>query len=441
MSEYNGYLMIGEVEYSFFISGSTLVILPIEKTKRQFKPYSTNKFECVFGHLSTHQQVCLLDVVIQEGFMSRTCTVSAIIKGSRIMGEDISIEPIDSITFMGDIINRFYHHFRKIDIEKTIFDESDGSATIRLKPYSEITSSHDIQIGSFTAILRLSTLHLSHANIEKETILELKSTLDLHFEKPLLCKDLKEIYTALLNFFRFLNFRINIGFDRIVVKKIYNGIHCPIGELIMLAQKENSIIPTQRTIHYEDISSHIETLFKNVISSERYFLFAPTDNREAAFVNYWSYINATTSFEYFFRKSNKDSSDESFNACKQLILDRIADIDHPCLKILNKKIEDLDDTSLIKRFKDTFKMNKRILEKAFPKLDINKKAINSISNSFAEQRNKIGHGNTDDLANLDIQPYIIALCIIYIMILKESSIGDDSIVTILKNIFSTYELS
>ena len=441
MSEYSGYLHIEDVEYSFYINGTSLNLLPSDKNIHQFKPYSTNRFDCVFGHLYTQQQICLLNVVIQEGlFMSRKCSVAAIIKGSRNMGDDISIEPIDSITFMGEVINRFYHHFRKIDKEKTNFAD-DGSANIVLKPYSEVTSSHKISIGNIACSLLLSTLYLAHGNQEKETILELKSTLDLHFDKPLFCSDIKEVYTTLLNFFRFLNFRKNIGFEKIVIKKIDSDINKPVGELILLAKEENSIVPIQRAIHYEDISSRFETLFSNVISSERYILFAPKDNKEATFVNYWSYIDATTSFEYFYRKSNKDvENDIEFEKCKQLILDRIADIENNNIKSLRKKIEKLDNSSLRKRFKESLRTNKTLLENAFPKLNLNSKSMESISHSFAEQRNKIGHGDTDGLSDLNIKPYILALCIIYIMILKESGIGNNTVVTIIKNIFCNYEL-
>ncbi len=442
MSEYSGYLHIEDVEYSFYINGTSLNLLPIDKNVHQFKPYSTNRFDYIFGHLYTHQQICLLDVVIREGmFMSRNCSVAAIIKGSRNMGDDISIEPVDSITFMGEAINRFYHHFRKIDKEKTNFAADDGSANVVLKPYSEVTSSHKILFDNIACRLLLSTLCLTHANQKKETILELKSTLDLHFDKPLHCSDIKKVCTALLNFFRFLNFRKNIGFEKIIIKRIENDIHRPIGELILLAKEENSTVPIQRAIHYEDINNRFETLFNNVISSERYILFAPKDNREANYVNYWSYIDATTSFEYFYRKSNKGvENDIEFEKCKQLILERIADIQNNKINGLRKKIEKLDNASLRKRFKESLRTYKTLLENTFPKLNLNSKSMKSISHSFAEQRNKIGHGDTDGIADLNIQPYILALCIIYIMILKESEIGDNKVVTILKNIFSNYEL-
>lgn len=440
---FKGYLNIDGIEYGFFIDDTRLHLIYLDKTTRHLQPYKQYEYNCLYGHLDSLHLVCLIGVKIVTGILGEVVgSVAAIIKGSRNAGEDISIEPFDSIRFMGETVNRFYNHHRIIDNKKTKTNYSDGSAIISIKPYSEAVTSHDIKIDNKAKMI-LSVGYYRQSSTNSEVIAKVSSGLNIQFEQELLCDKLREKYVHVLNFFRFINFRKNIGFDKIILqRKDEKGVYNVIAEFIILTEDPNTTVDIHNTISFENLNNSIVSIFVSVAQSDRYTLFLPLNDKEAKYVDYQSYINTSACFEYFYSKVYSEISEEQalVEECKVLTLKAIEGINHEKIDELVDFIKDYKvcQKSLRVKFKETLKDKKELLKKAFPKINLSSKEIKRYAYEFSEQRNKIAHGDTDELTKLKTNPFSITLCLLYIMILEESKVPELNIVEIIKKIFSNY---
>lgn len=404
-TSYSGYIEIEDEDYSFFLNGSQLALVPLNfKDFRCKLPYDVSDYDCLYGFLSDRRLICLLGVkIVVTCFGTIKGSVAAIIEGTRNMGDDISIEPINSIRFMGETINRFYSHLRRIDSQKTCFNEN-GGATLSIKSIQEVSENHNLETESNAGAMQLllSVIYFRQFSVKDEVIAEIKSIFDLTFEKPLSCCEIREVFIQVQNFFRFLCFRNNIEFDSISLMKNNEKV----AELVLLTDNSNANVNVYNTIVYEDIKNNITELFRVVNDSDRSTLFLPKDDKDATHVDYLSYFNTCACFEYFYSRY----------ICKE------------------KK-------SLENKFRKVLILKKEIINEVYPNLVLNPEGIDIISCELRDQRNKIAHGDTDNLVGLKVNPYVIALCLLYTLILEESGSTKDSIVKILKKLFGHYYIN
>lgn len=437
---YSGYLTIDDNQFTFFINGNQLHLISLNPKNNPFTPFKQYEYDCIYGQLTNCQYVCLIKVNVVSGFMGHlNASVMAIIKGSRNISEDISIEPFKCIRFMGDSINLFYNSLNIIDIKKTTEIRNDGSTNIVIKPYSETIKTHKLEIDSNECELIFSVSYIKKFSSKKGFAIKTDSRMELAYKKLLKCNDLLNIYLHIHNIFKFITFRKNIVFDKI---QLLNESNHVIAEMIILNKIEPTNVDRNNTISYENISENIETLFKNIISSDRYTFFIPNNDNEATFVDYSSYMNTSACFEYFYKKFTKNNiaTDTNIIECKDKIIQIISQLKFECLPKLIKYINDydIDDKTLKIKFKNIMKEKTIILKSVFPKLILNSKELDNMAYYFSNQRNKIGHGDTDNLKGININPYVITLCLIYILILEESNISENMIIKIVKKIFSSY---
>lgn len=104
-------------------------------------------------------------------------------------------------------------------------------------------------------------------------------------------------------------------------------------------------------------------------------------------------------------------------------------------------IEETDEKTLKNKFKTVIREYVEVLKAVYPQIDFNKKYINDISYQFANQRNNLAHGNIEILPQIEIPPFSLALCAIYILILsKIAEIPTENIPSIISKLFGKHKV-
>ena len=438
---YSGYINIDDICYTFTINDNQLILIPCNPAECKIEMFKEHKYDVLYGWLTNMNQVCLIGVVIKTtSLIGHTIlgSAAAIVIGTRNLGEDISIEPFKSISFMGDVINRFYNNLNVIDLKKSSILNADGNQAIVVKPFSEVFKRHYVKLGRKEYELMLSAGYYSAFNIESNIIGTVESRLELVSNENLKCAEIKEFYIKILNIMRFLNFRKNIIFDKILLK---NDSREVIAKMIVFRSLDSTSIRSYQTISYEDICENLEELFYNISSSEIYMLFAPENDKESKYVNHLTYLNACACFEYFYNKAKvENNKDEKIEEIKLEVIKPFEKEKSESIKKFVEYIKNYDGMTLRKKFKQVLKQKKSLVETTFKNINLNARIIDNISYEFSEQRNSIAHGEIDGLTNISVKPYIIVFCLLYILILEESHVPENNIKKILKKIFINYTI-
>ena len=435
--------------YSFFLDDFLLHLVP-SNFENALLPFTKIDFDTLKGTTCSFHEIFFLGVHIQIGLASElSAYISGYLLGKNNLRE-AEIEQFSSISFYGKIVDNYYHPFRKFDTKNSIFDFEEGSSTISLLPYQATNFKIDL-LPSLILEINVSSPH--NPNPDNLSLGELHSYLRLVSAEPWEISNIVGIYKRIFDIFTFFNFRKNICFEHILISKTNKaGLYSPIAELFVRSPEERFDMPRYRTITHEDIKDKFKDIYL-MSPFEKFLLFVPENELNATFLTYDTYSRMCSTFEGLFDMCSeqiyKGYTDSEHAANEMHIKSRIVGLlSNLRLEYLDERrdiINDYinkyslpDEQTLRTKFLTVLRNEKTVLEKVYPRVKFNSRFNSRIAYLFAEQRNSLQHGRTEIISDIQVTPYTIACCLIYIMLLHIFNVDTENITNIVKKVFENY---
>ena len=207
-----------------------------------------------------------------------------------------------------------------------------------------------------------------------------------------------------------------------------------------------SLSPMQ-VITFDDISNNFSQLFENICKRRESgiidYLYIPLNNVEAISVDYSPFLSAALSFEGEYTRlfpNEKYEKDEMFSIIRDNVINYIDSKGEEYINDSNKKLKKAQnafkqireqilylDSTLEEKFNRAVKRYDEIIgtfNKTIEKEVLDGKIITNWGNYLSEMRNHIGHGNPQPIKREQMAVFRLTRCLIYVLILKESSVDD-----------------
>lgn len=443
-----GYVTIRGVNCTFFMRDFSLTLVVADPNQRQDEFFlNTIKVDKLDGITADGHCICFLKVVLKSGLFNKIAgRVAAYVIG-RNNCSSVDIEPFHAITFTGEVVDRFYCPLIKYDEKQSTVDYSSGSSNIVLKSFSETSVKEQLGANLF---MELCVCRPAQPTEENLSLGSLNSYLQIYTDKEWSLLNIIDLYTFVYHMFVIFNFRWNITFEEITLLKSC-GTSCfeEIGEFHIASKFENTKITAKEAINYYDVCGCLPRLFQLHHTIERHLLFIPNSDIDANIVNFSRYVQTCSVFEGLFDICYPEARPRSNSAARLTIKNQLLTyISQIVLNTTSKekriardyydRINTADEKSLETQFEFVMKQNKNVLATVFPRKEINDDYIECCSGIFAFQRNHLDHGALEVLNTLEVSPFSIAVCLIYIMILKSIEVDRPKIINSLSKLFGEY---
>lgn len=443
-----------------------------------FIPEETIEYKTVKGYTTTGCSIIFLGcrynkkIFVAQGYVINT---------GNLTGK--YYETFDSLNFSGEAIDIFFPPKRSLYYEPLNGKNTEnGMHIISAKPYNEISKNYNLCINSVPHKLKLSVNYVQNLKPYSRQIGEVKSNFIITPETAQSIENISDYYLYVLDFFRFVNYRNNIRFDKIELIKS-NMVVCNI--YIFTRNINFNYTRTKfNSIVYEDISEQIDKLFTNIaIRREKNIfdnMYLPNSDEDFKSVDFIKYLSCALSFEGEFQRccKSKFETNEVFNYTKSQFCNLISDFEKKVLddnKILSEIKLEIDNAiidykeeqlkllskkkakrieSYIDNFKNTLdkidytleekfnfmiksydKIFKKMITHICSKYNFKEPQNNNLGKIFSDMRNNIGHGNPTKIEEEHLLTFQLARCMIYVLILESSEINNEKILEILKKMF------
>lgn len=474
-----GFLIgLEEEDIPFCMEDEVISLIQPFSVQHMFIPEETIEYKTVKGYTTTGFSIIFLSCRYNKKiFWAQGYVIN---KGNLT---DEYYETFDSLKFSGEAIDIFFPPKRILNYEPVNGKSTQNRMhSISAKPFNEISKCYDLCINSVPHKLKLSINYVQDLKQHSRQIGEVKSNIIITPETAQSIENISDYYLYALDFFRFVNYRNNIRFDKIELIKD-NMIVCNVS--IFTRNFNNNYTRTKyNSIVFEDISEHLDKLFSNIaVRREKNIfddMYLPNSDEDFKSVDYIKYLSCALSFEGEFQRCCKSKFDtnELFNHTKTQFSNLINDVEKKVLdnnRILSEIKQELDNAiidykeeqlkllskkkakrieSYFDNFKNTLDKVDFTLEEKFNFMirsynDIFNEMISHICSKysfeepqnsnlgkiFSDMRNKIGHGNPTKIEEEHVLTFQLARCMIYVLILDSSEIEHVRILEILKKMF------
>lgn len=480
--EHTGYIRIERKKIPFYLKDKKVHLIP-DNPFASLMPGNIKEKEIVKGTTTDNREIIFI------GCRYNSCILiyKALIISDYNTGIYPEITKFDRICFEGRAVNTFAGPGRAFTSEKGS-DTSNQMKTIIPKKWEDINFTGEAKLKRDKIKLAIIFTIRHNLKYDKTSMGEAIPNFSLEYEKGKNIKYIPQIYLMAYYFFCFLNFRRNIIFNKITLQIKKDDIFYPIATVYVNSNinddfdrnENNSIISTDCIKFWNKLFSVIALRRTQKIYDNFYI---PLNSKEAPTVTYEKYLACALSFESEYtrlyptkKEDNKSyaeihnifvkTADElnvifhaiqndqiTFNDFFQIYIDGVNKEYTKLVKNSSKtkkrktdgyfnKIKDSlskIDYSLADKYKNALNDNIEYLQPVIDQLckhnNITFPSAYEAGTIFADFRNKIAHGNPEEIKSIHCVLYEIARAMIYIMILKMSDADNKSIKTIISKLF------
>lgn len=436
------------IKFSFFLQDYKIRLVCCDDGGRyQFHMFEPLHIEMLSGELLDGYLIFFPDIILHPHAFGRAFHggVASFILGKNNVNPYREFSNFEAITFYGDVVDKFYNPIRKFDYKHSDLENDTGEALFRLKSYADTTVTHSVDFKGQTMRVELSVTKPGGPTSSHFELGKLKSIIRLSAEKPWALEDIHDIYWLVIHFFMFINFRKDIRFDSIILSnRDAAGLYSPKAYFHANVSHECNNRAIWKTIQYEDLDDRFPNLFTLIDSKQQHYEFIPDSDKDARYIKHHNYMLTSSAFEYIYRNyyPSEMESDAAWQELRQGILSKIdeaiANTPEPYLqdaKKLRLAAEREDGRTLRVCFKSAVQNRQSILAEVFGEFKFGSDKINNISYDFKSKRDMLAHGDLENFNNIDVQPYQLAQCLIYYMLLEQAGVAESSIRKILTRVF------
>jgi hypothetical protein len=450
----NGYVECNKQNFTFTYDEDILHLVPMNPNEiKQYDFFINRKLDekLLIGTTTKNEAIVFFDCHLIKNAAGYLAKPSAYIQYCNKQVIDF-----ESIVFNGNVVNFFYRPLQIVDIDNTIYDHINGGATIKLKPFDKIGKEENVTIDDINALLSLS-IYLPPNPIDSKVIDNLgnlNSFLRLSLNTPTDISLFSKIYGWMYKLFTFLTFRSSIEFGNIILQnKTSDGKFITIANVYIRKHETTPHIDADSIIGYYFIEEHISSLLNNINSPNINLLFIPETEKEIKYIDPVKYMSCCSSFEsaFLFRYGKvKGKIDENYLTAKEDIEAYIRTKINQYKNVQGKgklrsayksllRTVNLTDFSLADKYKYCLKEYNDIIHDyisnvlrnlgftiqsdSVPIPVIDEGILRQIPIDFADHRNLLVHDHIEAFLPIHIAGYLIAKCIIYVLLLDSARIN------------------
>lgn len=434
--------------YPFFLEGHRANI--VGKAWEYYDAFQdANEEETISGITADNRQIMFLRCKFGRSSLLQKVWFSSIgyILSSGNVGDPYDFT-FEKISFYSDAINAFYPPQKAM---KTDFNPLnwDGRMTIALKPFEETAISFDYK----ECKCKLNMSRYVTTQFGKSDIGNINSAFSFELNSAQHNKEFPQYWLALFDFLSFINYGIDINFDKITLsKRREDGIfaHCA-DAYIFSNREEYTPRPIPNTITIDDIPlDRLEAVFSKIVSlrgtDKRLSSYFPKNYKESLRIDPNGWLVAALNFDGLFASCYPDfkqNSKESFRLAKSAALDALNSVNQSTMSANERKYFDncrnqivhyeglLEEklNFIVEKYKDALT---DILDFNLQKYAI---APNTCGEIYSKYRNKIAHGNIEPIGEKEGAVYKVLQATIYFMLLDGVGLNYDTLRVIAKKLF------
>lgn len=480
--EHTGHVRIDRKDIPYHLLDDKVVLIP-HNTYSMLFPNEVKNKEIIKGVTTGNRDVLFLNCK----YNANSLVYQMMIISECNTGLYTDITKFDRICFEGVPINVFAGPGNAY-ISEGGFDISKRMKAITPKDWKDLNVETSIKIKSQKIKLSLDYF-IKHNKKHSETSMGAAiPRFCVEYEKTKPVKKIPETYLMVYDFFVFLNFRRNIRFEKIYIQRKAEGKYETIARVFVKSNDGGAYTNTEKnTITMNDVKQDFGALFKNVVTRRQKRIydnfFIPRNDEENSQISYEAFLSCALSFESEYSRTypSKKEEKEKYAYLQNLFIDSAENLDELIASltegivskedfeklyfgrvnpILKNKLDNISKTqareykgyydniidtlskidySLGEKYKKALAMHK---EKVLPMIDrmCNANSITFPSDHeagtiFSTFRNGIAHGNPDEIQPIHCVLYGVARALIYVLVLSNSGISDNTIKLVIKKLF------
>ncbi|RHO61116.1 hypothetical protein DW091_00755 [Eubacterium sp. AM05-23] len=449
-----------------FVMVDDVITLITEMDIKEMLLSSSQNFDLIYGETNTNRNILFFDVNYQK----RNNISAAGWAISKNNLEPDSLKNFDAISFSSKALDAFYSPKKAFMWEKNAEkmwgdNEKNRIPFLITREFEEYGKDFDVEIEGIKIHIKFD-IRISY-NMRKNIrgIGEAIPCMQFQFSESQDIKELPKFYLFAFDLMKFLSFRQNICFDKIVLKRLIvdgenAGKYNDSAEVHFYANSEATKynLTEREIITIDDIGDAFPVLFQNIarrrIDGIVDDLYIPLNNDDARTVSYSSFLSAALSFEGEYSRlypEEESKTDKVFEEIKKNVLNYIekqkalfenssgkeSKSAKEIIEQMENQIKNLD-SSLEKKFNRAIKKNKDIIKEfieRIEKLELQKIKEINWGECLSKMRNHIGHGNPLLIEQEHVAVFRITRCLIYVLILKECEVENEKIKYIIEKLF------
>ena len=441
MREIYGKFFYEDVEYPFAYKDYIIYLITGGKVYIDvFKDSDNHKF--IEGMDNNGNRLIFLDCEFSKNIFS----ITNIIKTTGVIvlrgNNKIDCNNIyDRISFRSKALNVFSP---PMSISKTDIKNFDGKLVVETPSFKQ--SNINIEFDNYKVIFG----YYNSENFNQPTLLSSIPVFYIEHNISQSVDDIKTDYLRILNLLSFVSFSRSVEFDDIEISKKIDGKFHNVGKVYIHQRecdytfKENKMI-TLREIPKESFKNLFETITSDNDYWKHYYI--PKKPTDVNIIDHSKWITTAACFEGVFNNffpNFKAQENQDFAYAKEEILKASND----CLSTLKGKrikkyakkcIEQVKnyDGLLEEKFRYALEYIKPVSEKTINEamIRIGTSLELDLAEEYATVRNKLAHGAFEELDLDACGVYYAMNVMIYSIILKQSSIPDETAKAFIKKLF------
>lgn len=480
--EHTGHIKINRKNVPYHLIDDKVTLIPYDTYSALF-PSEIKEKEVINGITTGNRKVTFLKCRYSNNRLAyQVLIISTCNTG---LYEDIS--SFDRICFEGKPINVFAGPGRAY-ISEEGYDISKRMKSITPRDWADLNVETDLKIRNREMTLSIDYCIWHNKKFAETSMGEAIPRFSIEYSKTLSIKNIPTIYLQVYDFFSFLSFRRNVIFDKIYIQKKIEGKYAKVAEVIVNSEDFGDYNNTERnSIIIDDCCKNLGDLFKCVVQrrSQKIYdnFYIPKNGKESSQLTYEKFLSCALSLESEYARlypSKKDENEkfayiqgvfhESADKMDMLFVlaaeGRISqDEFEQCFygdvnSRLKKRFESMSKTkakpyqsyylkivdalskidySLGEKYKNALNMHldlvKPVIDRISSANGVAFPSTNEAGKIFADFRNGIAHGNPPEIEKIHCVLFEVARALIYIMILKNAGIEEESIKNIVKKLF------
>lgn len=466
-NQFEGMIVIDGNEFNFYYANKYITIFPND-IKQSWNDlhglYIRNKkkqinFKLLNGTLRIGNSITFIDVSLDyygRGYYKGYIPAMIISKANNYINFQ-GTDKVESITFVGGIIDKLYKPKNRLNIDE--YDDNIEDFLIRLKQKSSVIKKCKLNDDTLE-------LNIGYTNNYKDLNIpmSLNTYLSIKFNKPKYIYCINEYYEKIFKTLCFIFNRQCVNFQDIILSNQFevnekivqnNGIGFKESienvqfSLIVNDESEFDCDINDINIDIDILLQNFESLY-NIINEEMFPLsYYPKNTYDDTHFDNYQFIKIASAFEGQFDllypnyKSNKS---KKYNIIKQELLDFILSKSNESNREVRKylknfyKIINNCEGSLSEHINYAMQIYQNVISKKKQKLFDNFKLTsisnNDISIAFQNKRNVIAHTSINEtFTSIEIIGYVVVKMLVHCLILKRAKFDDDSIINIINSIF------
>ncbi|MFS0883326.1 hypothetical protein [Metabacillus niabensis] len=357
----------------------------------------------------------------------------------------------DGIQITSDELNWFHNVGESYS---STWDFNTGESELKLKSYESTAKEFYFNLSSFQKIK--GTLNISRKYSQISTMpLRLQTEMSLYFQETNDLDMAEQLVFITKRFLNFITYRKNTTINQIILKKRNpeTDKYRRIGTVFINGIDNNSVEPEklvkERLIDIKLLGDQIGELFNKINEDQIYLTHIPENSKEWNIITASRFIMITAGFEWQFRSTYNEKSNENEEKNKEHEEEIFTFLDEKIEQYTGKKKKYFKDIKkLIQRSnmtlldKISWALNKfddvlkDFINSIYSLNDIQENKYKDISERIQTQRNNIAHGNIDKEFNpIVILDLSVLEWLYYAMVLNDIGVPREDIKRSINRLF------